>query len=338
MRVKKWACLGLVAMTCAIAAPLWGQSAPLEEKQKAVMVVDIRMDQIRDSDVAKAADLQDQITQSVTGGDEDKMDPTKMDRIFAALSAPENMEQAQAFAMNEVPIEFFVQFKFKDGESATQAMNKLLEKNPPRVDIEGKTFYESPDDGKTPKGLLLHQEDETTIEMGTRTYILHPNREVFTSGLVSALNTMPADASVKVALDTESAGPFLQEAAQFGKSGNPATDAYLDLIDNVKNLRISMDFSGDHLLTIQATGVDEDEAEEFRSGLDSLLGTAKMFVGMQANSLKEQQPEVAAVLQEVLDSMIAVADGTEVSVKIVKPAKLDEAIKTMKEVVPMGAP
>jgi hypothetical protein len=314
-------------LLAALVSPLMAQTPELEESQKAVLVFDIRLDRIRGSDLAKTLNLEDQINAWAAQQNDDGPDPTKIERVYGALSAPKDLESAQGLAMGQMPMEFFVKIKFVDEESANEMMEKIKKEDSPTIEKDGKTYYRPPDAG-APEGILLHQFDSTTVEVGTETYIFHPSQPaVFSAGLKEAWSKIP-DEAVRLAADLEGASGIISEAVAMGKEGGDAmTSAYLDLIDNAKNVRLSLDLSGENLLTLQATGVNQSEAEELRGGLDAVLGIAKMGGAMQVNALKEQDPETAEIADKLLKSLQAKVEGDEVSVVIPKPDGFDAAVK-----------
>jgi hypothetical protein len=339
MRVAPVTYLGLFLLSSAIVSPLLGQTAPLEQNQKAVLVFDLQMDRFLDSELATSLGLADQIAGMAAQQGDDGPDPTTIKRVSGALSAPESMASAQDLAMGGMPMQFFVKVQFIDSASASDAFGKIVAKEPPSFERDGKTYYRQPgDDGS--KQTVMHQRDETTLEFGTETYVFHPTQQVFTDGLVDAWKMAPEGQAIRLALDVEGLGGLLGEAVELGKQGgNPLVGGYLDLVDNMKNLRLAIDVSGDNLFSLQATGVDSENAEELRSGLDSLLGMAKMGGMAQIGQMKEQDPDTAAVAEELLKSLKATAEGSEVSVVIPKPAGFDEAVKNAAQNFgPGGAP
>jgi hypothetical protein len=338
MRVAPITYLGLFLLSSAIVAPLLGQTDPLNEKQKAVLVFDIRLNRVLDSELAKSMGLADQLAGMAAQQGNDGPDPTTLKRVWGALSAPESMESAQGLAMGEMPMQFFVKVEFNDSAAATDAFEKIMAKEPPSFEKDGKTYYRQPgDDGA--KETVMHQLDATTIEFGTETYVFHPNQQVFTDGLITAWKMAPDDQAIRLALDVEGAKGLLGEAVELGKQGgNPMVAGYLDLVDNMKNLRLAIDISGDNLVSLQATGVDPENAEELRSGLDSLLGIAKLGGMAQVEQMKEQDPDAAAVAGALLKSLKATAEGNEVSVVIAKPAGFDEAVKNTAQKFGAGGP
>ena len=330
------ALLSLFLFVGALCSPLQAQSEPLTDNQKAVVAIDIRLDMLRDSELAKTLNLEEQI-KAMTQQNEG-VDPTKLLRVFGALSAPESMEEAQGFMMGQVPIEFFMKFEFSDAATVSEMISKAESEGATSFEKNGKTYYNPPAGGETPEGIIMHQVDEKTIQMGTEAYIFYPKqKDLFSDGLKDAWSKVPNE-SIRIALDIEGASGFIGEAVELGKQGGDAmTGAYLDLIDNLKDLRLSIDFSGENILTLRATGVGESEAEEVRGGLDSILGIAKMAGGAQAKKLKEQSDEAGTAVEAMLNSLEAKADGTEVSVVVPKPEGFEAAVKSAMDTFAAGA-
>ena len=330
--------LSLSLLFGAICSPVLSQTAPLEEGQKAVLAFDIRMDAIRECELGKSLGLSEKLSAAQAQSGEDRPDPSTLERLFGAISAPPDMGTAMKVQTGEVPFEFFVQLKFNDAESVKKMLAKADEKNSGTVENRGRTYYKSDPEAEMPQGLLMGQVDETTIEMGTEAYILLDGRKPFTENLKSALAKAPKDDAVRIVMDLEGAKGLIAEAVAMGKanSPNPMMGAYLDLIDNMRNLRLSMDLAGGNLLTIQATGVNEDDAVELKEGLDSLLGMAKMGIQSQLPMIKEQDAEGAAVAEQLSKSLVAKNSGEEVSVIVPKPTGFDDwAAKAVNQFGPL---
>jgi len=330
MRFKSMLCLGLLTLGCAMTAPLLGQSAPLEDKQKAVVVFDVRMDLIRTSELAKTLGLEDQIAGAAAQQGADSMDPNSIDRVFGALSAPESMAAAQGAEDGKSPVDFFAKIVFTDAAAATEALEKMKEKGAGSFEQAGKTYYRPPADGDAPQNMVMTQVDEKTLMVGTEDFVFFPDQKVFTDGLLAAWKGAPAKQAIRIAMDLEGMQGLLGEAVAQGKQGgNPMVAGYLDLVDNMKHMSLSIDMSGKNLITLKATGVDSENAEELRSGLDAILGLGKTMGKVQVEGLKQASPDMAVVAEEILKSLKATSEGDEVQVVIPKPAGFDAAISKM---------
>ena len=315
-------------MTVALVVPnVHAQSNQLEESQMAVVSFDIHMDQIRNSEMAGVLDLEDKMSSLPNA---DKFDPSKVNRIFGASSAPASMEVAQSYqGEGPLPVEAFVRMEFVDSAAADEMMKKI-EAGGEAVEIGGKTYYKSTED-KAPENFMAHRVDDTTLEMGTEAYLLLPDRKVFTDGLTTAFKNAP-DEAIKIAFDLAGAPELVAELqAMAAENGPPNFAAYYELIGGMSAMHLTADMDGPNLLTIGVTGKTESEAEEIAGGLGSLVGMGQMMgMGMVGN-LKQQSPEVGGMVEEMLMGLKADrGDGSnDISIKLIHPEGFGKAIKGM---------
>ena len=299
----------------------------ISDDQRAAVMFDIDFTKLKDSKLASSLGIQDRL-EKVAQADDSKPDPGKLVRVVGAMTAPASIAEAQSVSAGQMPMDFYTRMQFEDSAAADKTMAKFEADASEKVERDGKTFYRPKDDGKKPQNMLAHRVDETTVEIATENYAFLANRDVLTKGLQDAWAEMGDDA-IRLAVDAEAASNVINEGVEMGKAqvkGSPQeamVTGYLGLIDNMKNLRLAIDFSNDHLLILEATGVDEKQAQELQGGLDALLGMGKMMGGMQLQGLQQQDPESAAVLSEVLGALQATREGTEVNVTIPHPEGLE---------------
>ena len=196
-------------------APVQAQSE-LSKEQMAVMSFDLRFDMIRNCDLAKSLNLEDQMSAWAEAQDDDGPDPTKISRVWGAMSAPEDMEAAQGLAVGQLPMEFYVKIKFIDEAAADEMMDQVKKDESPSFEKDGKTYYRPPEDEQAPEGMCMHRLDPTTIEFGTDAYIFHSNQKVFSDGLSEAWSKVPKGA-FRMALDLKGAEGLIGDAVEFGK-------------------------------------------------------------------------------------------------------------------------
>ena len=311
----------LFLLLAAVCAPVVGQSSPLEEKQKAVLAFEIRMDLVRESELGKSLELADKLSTLP-----EEMDMSGLESIIGAMSAPENMESAMAMSGGGATPEFFIQLKFKDNTMVEKLMAKAKEDNGGTVEHDGKTYYKPP--GDAPDNVMVHSPKSGMLEVGTQAYLFQDNRKVMTAGLMNAWKNSPKDESIRIVADLVGAKALIAEAVAQAKESapNPMVGEYLNLVDNMKDVSISLNVGEGNLLSIFATGVNSEDAEELQGGVDSLLGMAKMGGKMQVGQMQESDPEGAAVVSEILESLNAKKDGEKVSVIVPKPKGFNEVL------------
>lgn len=315
-----------VVSLCLVSSPVVAQQAPLEVQEKSVIRFEINMDRIINSELGKNLDLATKM-QEAPGIDTEEMDPSSITKVYGSLSLPDNMEAFQSMTPgSELPMELFSRIEFSESATLTGVMEKMAEKAE-EVSLGGKTYLK-PTDGDSPPGMLAQKIDDKTLEMGTEKYVTRSDREVNTDGLNKAWGMAP-DHAIRIAVDVDGMEALKEELIDFVAQVQPQAIAYVELLNNVSNLRITVDLDSDELLTICATGKDEELAEEFADGLDSLL----MFGKMGLNPANAPTDEAAAVMKEISDAMEAKLDGKEVSIRIPRPEGFNAMVEGM---VPPG--
>ena len=337
MRISVFVALVVVVATTSWCSNAVAQSASVEhstsgaqtaiDSQQSTMMFDINFTKLKSSKLATTLGIDAQL-EKVTQSDAGKPDPGKLVRVVGAMSMPESVAEAQTISSGKMPMNLYVRMQFEDKEAADKMMAKAEAGTSGKVERDGKTFYRPKDDGKAPENVLTHRVDPTTVEIATESYAFLANRDVLSQGLQDAW-ALTGDDSIRLAIDVEAASGFISDAVEMGKArvkGSPQEAqvvGFLGLIDNMKNLRVGLDFSNANMLTLQATGVDESEAKELEGGLDALLGLGKLMGGLQLQGLQQQDPQAGAVVSQILDALDASREGNEVSVAIPHPEGLE---------------
>jgi hypothetical protein len=330
MRIFSLLLLGLLGASFTQSA--MAQTAPLSDKDRAVLYFDIRLDRIQESELAKTLGIQNQMTPQ---GD---LDLSKAVRISGSASAPESVQQFNEMeGVEELPIQFFVRIQYADEESLKEALDSLKEKSTSFTQ-GGKTYYR-PEDNNSPKNICMVQADATTMVMGTDSYVfLADHKAAFTDGLKSSINRLgSAEQSFSIALDLAGAKDLIDEAIEMGKAqSDPMIQPYLDIIPGMRDLRITMDFSGNQLFTLGTECADADAASQVKDALDSIFGLAKMGASAQLGQIKQMQPAMAepiAVIEKVLRSLSPKLEGNHVGVKVAKPEGFEAAVQKVGEMM-----
>jgi hypothetical protein len=235
------------------------------------------------------------------------------------------MAAAMQMQAGTLPIDFFVQIKVNDEATVNKVMAKAEEENVGKVEDNGKTFYKMPAENGGPEGIMMRKVSATSLEVGTEKYLFRPDRTPFTANLQSALKNSPKG-DIRIVMDLEGAKGLIAEAVEMGKQNPPnaMVPAYLDLVDNMKDIAISINLSEGDLMALKATGVNEADATELKEGLDSLLGTAKLAMQGMLPMLREQDPDGAAVVEKLAGTLNAKSEGTTVSINIPTPDGFSE--------------
>lgn len=295
----------------------------IPDSKRSVVVFDFKLDRIFESAKTLGADLK-QLDASLPMEDIfEGVKPTELKRVYGSVSLPEKVEQLMALGMVPgLPLEFFVRFEFANAD-ACRMMTENIEDRSTEVELEGKTFWTP--DGQN-MGVFGRRVDDTTFEFGSKAYVVEAKRNFLTSSLNRLWKTVP-DEAIRIAVDLETPASFIAEAVAMGsESGDPQVTAYLELIDNLETVAVSADMLSTNLLTFVATAKDAEQAEEVKSGLDSLLMMAQMGGKMAVGQLAKDSPEAATVVKGVLDSLNATQEDSVVKISVPKPEGFAEAV------------
>ncbi len=311
-----------VVSLCLVTAPAVAQQTPLETKEQSVIRFEVNMDKIVNSELGKQLDLEGKM-QTLPGVDPEEMDPASIARVFGSLSLPDNIQAFQGMGPgSDLPMELFTRVEFSDSEALGSALKKMGEDSE-EVEVGGKKFMK-PSDPEAPQGMLAQKIDDKTMEIGTEKYVTRADREVSTDGLSKAWAMAPKHA-VRIVVDVDGMEALKEELIDMVAQVQPQAVAYAELLNNVSNLRITIDLDSDELLTLCATGKDEDMAEEFADGLDSLLMFGKM--GLDASNAPNE--EAATIMKAISGAMEANLEGKEVSIRIPRPEGFNKFIQGM---------
>lgn len=315
------------------------QTAPLEKQQRAVVLFDIQMERLADSEMARVLNLREQIA-GATGA----VDPTKLVRIFGMASAPESIDDFQDLQQGSgpaeysiVPFEFFMRLEFKDSAAADEAMKEIVGTSGESFQRNGRTYYR-PDDDET-ADMVASQLDGKTIEFGTDNYAFLPDqKQAYTPGLEAAwARVSDGKDAIRIVVDLEGARDLIDQALDMaGESGDPMVEGFLEVIPGINDLVLSMDLSGGDLLGLSMGCKDSGSAQQLNDALAGIFGLAKMFGGQAIGELRQQDAQLADVAQSLLRALTPQTSQNLVEVKIPKPEGMENAIKNAMQSFGMG--
>ena len=324
----------LLALACGVIASLLLPQSSFAQSnlEKATVVFDIRLNMMRSGKTMKSLGIDGKMLKDMTNANDETFDIAQIDRIFGAMTLPNSIAGFQAMqdSSQDLPIDFFVQMKFKDEAAAKANYQRAKDdEDTEKEKINGKTYLRPPN---TPKNIVAHMFNATTMEIGTKNYIMQSQRgkELFTQGLSSAWKQVP-NHSFRIAMDLDGERKLVDEALAMSKQQmpDPTVNGMLGLLNNAKNIRLSIDMDDETLFELGSTGVDESKATELRDGLGSMLSLAKMFGSQGVNQIPD--PKMQALAKEVLGSLDSKRNGNEVRVSIPRPKSMDDALKSAME-------
>ena len=323
--------LMLTALLALVTAmPLVGQTVPKE--QQAEVAIQLQMSRLRDSQLFDM--VKQNIDQARAQSDiPDNVDIDKVDTVFAAIALPEDVASFAAMEQVEqggdLPMEMYVRVTFTESGVVDTIMEKAAEESEER-ELNGKTVYTPREDDDAPGNIVVYRDGDSAIVFGTENYVsMEIGDHLLSAGLKSAWEKVP-DQALRIAIDLENSSNLIDEAVAMAKANSdPMMGGFIDLITKASDIRMTMDLTSDNLMTLAATGKDETAASELQMGLDGILAMGKMGGAQAVQMLKEQDEDAARVMKEILDSLSAQQDGTDVQIASPRPEGFEDAIKNM---------
>ncbi len=300
---------------------------PLSDNERASIMFDLNLKEILDLPPLKNMDFQQMMDQQGIPRDEN-FDFTKVNRIFGGIQIPADPSAMQPRPGEDLPFNFFVRFEFSESDAAKKLLDGIKDQGSKEHNVNGKTYY-SPSSGAEPPNLRVHSVNSTTIEMGTERYVMLKDRNVVSKSLAGYWKQIAKGNAFRVSVDLESNREVVDMMMEQAKATAPSgAEPMLNLVDDLAGLSIGLDFDSDDLLTLRASGKDDEATKNLQSGIDGLLGMGK-FMGQSQLSNAPVDDKAKEMAKQVLDQLKATVEGNSVIVNIKKPDGLDDMAKEM---------
>ena len=306
-----------------------GQSNELDAADRAHIIYDVSLDEIRNSELAKDLNLEENLQGDVLPPSED-FDITTLSRVYGAFQLPESVEALMSMGPNDdLPMNFFVRMEFNDPRGIEQILEEITDDEDTRVTERGGQTYYSPPEGQGPGNLMVTRVDERTLEIGTPTYLYLEDRNVVTEKAKAAWVKLPEEA-VRLSVDLSDSQELIDGA--MGMLRMTAGDEAGDLFEFVKDLRslnFHMDPGSDALFTLFATASSEAKAEEVKGVVDGLLFMGRMTAKQGIRAMPVEDEDAKKMMNSVVDSLKATSSGEKVTISIPKPEGFEDMIKNV---------
>ncbi len=335
MKFIKWNVGLCVLMVVLITNQLSAQSA-LDVNDQATVAFDLNLDQIKNSKLAKGVGI-DAVNEILRELQEENpiedLDIRHAKRIRGAVNLPDSMEVFEQMDRGQSVLEFLVEMEFDD-EQLLQDFKREIKSEFQRQDVGGnREFYKPVRGPEAVRKIGVEFASGNRIMIGTDKYFEAGLNNVNTARLSRIWSSAPNHA-FKAAVDIQGSSKLIKQVVEEIKNDAPRDMAvmvagYFDLVNNASDLVITMDLDSDHLLTLNSNAVGEDAADELHQGLDSLMALAKFSGRSWAKMMPVDEPEIQEFLIGFFNSLKAERNGNVVSIKIPKPAKMDELIVKM---------
>ena len=319
-------CLILIGSLCG--QSVVAQSEALKDAERSTIVFDVNVKKFRDSSMMKDFDLKRMMNKLNVPNTND-VEVSKMNRVYGSIQVPESPLTLHIGPGEDLPLNFYLRFEFKDKDSAEEMFNEIKDGGSDTHEVNGKTYY-SPNDGRTPPNLRLHRIDDTTFEMGTEKYVMQSDRNFLTKRLADFWKQVPGSTAMRLSLDIESNRAAVSELIEMAKLNVPAeVEGMLNLVGDMHAFTMGVDLDAKKMLMLRASAKDSEATEKLRKGLDGILAMGK-YAGMQQVQNSDMEEEEKKTLTTMLSGLKATADGNVVSINIEKADGLENVVDRLK--------
>ena len=327
--------MNLLAFAAVVVLATPGFAQTDTSNAKADVVFELRPSKLMDSPLGKQMDFKGKIEAMAAQAGPESPDLSKVDRLFVAMVAPEDMDNLQKIQQGqENKMEFLVRMEFKDADAAAKLMTEATKENGGVVEKNGKKYYRPPEGTEgMPESAVMYQVSDKIVELASGGFAYRTVEIPVTDALGAAWKTMP-DEALKLSIDGVSARGLMKSLAKEGKKNapDPVSKAVMDLFPTMDNINLSIDLSGANLLTMKMVGNDEDSAGDINDGFKSMVTVVKPLAIQGLGMLQAQAPGSAEVFGEVVNGMDVKQDGKNVTLHIPRAEGFEDATE---EVIPI---
>lgn len=310
-RVVGYVLVLLLGLTLSSAA--WGQSKP----EPAAVAFDLKMSELLKSDLGQMLPL-------------DQMGPpnsalpdmiSQAESLRGVITMPGEVEDFLFMQGESLPVDVYVELKFKAGSAAVEALKDFEEEMKPQSNVreEGGLRYYSP---RSEANISLIFGLPEKLVFLTDTY----QHDSANFGNVSpAIKEAMAKAAgpANIFLDFDQARPLIKSAIAFGKPQlPPAAVPFLEIPTQISLLQLVGNPGQEPALALSVTSPDEESAEMLRETMQGLVGMGKLA----AQGMNPNDPQ-AKIMNQVLGQLKPTVAGKVVTMSLSKLEGLEDLLR-----------
>ena len=327
-------CLGLV-LVASEANLAWAQSNELDKAERAHVIFDVDLDEIRQNELVKEIGLEALLDQGDMLPSEDEFDVKTLARVYGAFQLPEDTASVMSMGpQDDLPFNFFVRLEFNDAKGIEQILDEITSSEGTRVtERAGQTYY-SPPEQQGPGNLLVTRVEEKVLEVGTSDYLYLEDRNVVTEATKNLWLELPQE-SVRLAVDLSERQELVESMLELLSMdiGEEGVEMF-QFVKDIRSLRFHMQPGSDKLFSVMAGADTAEKADELKGMLDSLLFLGRMGAKQAVREMPlEDNPEVTKMLNSLVDSFKAAVSGKDVVIAVPVPEGFEQMI--LEVLVPM---
>ncbi|HMP78229.1 MAG TPA: DUF1559 domain-containing protein [Pirellulaceae bacterium] len=320
----------LASSVLALTVGLWASASraqqEIEPAAQAALVVDIDVARFVRTSLLDGKEFSEGVANTLRGSNFGGPNPLTMSlsqatRITVLLSPPPDIHQLNNLEPGQpLPMNFMVRIEYDNAEIVEHLFDDIA--NQSRIIMVGDKQLYTPDDDFSPSNLCAAKGSPTCLEFGTRAYV---EREEFilsklaTSRLMDLWDRQP-DHAIRLAMDGIAAKGFLNGVMQDMLRNVPfEARPFVELINKVASLRMSVDLEASHMLVMAATGHNESDADTLQTGIEALVEMAKFMLMTGEREMTRETPELFHLLNDLVKGMKTERNGVQVSMDLSQP-------------------
>ncbi|MEZ6094764.1 MAG: hypothetical protein R3C03_11100 [Pirellulaceae bacterium] len=183
-------------------------------------------------------------------------------RIWGVVSLPESDDAAiQAVMQQRLPVEFVVFLEMQDADSKKPFLEQFTEHG----EIDGDTGFYRINEPGAPSDFRVGELNDTTVMLGSVAYISnHKQFETLATTQLDETWARTADSTLKIAVDVSNKGELMKGLQTKALDEAPMeARGFLMLIEKIKNVNMSLGFSGNQILDLQVSGATKAKPRTF---------------------------------------------------------------------------
>ncbi|MDB4778179.1 hypothetical protein OAG68_01855 [bacterium] len=246
-------------------------------------------------------------------------DLNDLTRFCGAFQLSGEFEELESF-------NFHFQLHFTSAETVQEIKKQLPNFADNTFENNGKTFY-------SPEPNIYALFEGKMLEIGSKQYMLHPNRNLMVESLVQPWQALPPEAAVKVVFDMKASQKIIKGARNslaneisFNPTVRSIVSTTLEVIEDIDMLVAYADLDMPELLSLRFTP-KKGSSEKVKGVVDGALFLTAISLKNLINAIPDQSERGSKMLLAMTDQLSAKEIQGQIEVKVVKPDSLSSVIR-----------
>ncbi len=221
---------------------------------------------------------------------------------------------------------YHFQLHFDSAETVQEIKKQIPNFADNRFEKDGRTFY-------SPEPNIYALFEDKMLEIGTKQYMLHEDRDLMVKSLVQPWREIPSEAAFKIAFDINASQKIIRGARNslaneisFNPTIRSIVSTALEVIEDIDMVVAYADLDMPELLSLQLTPKDGSH-EKVNGVVDGVLFLAAISLKNLINAIPNQSQRGSKMLLAMTDQLSAKEIDGQIEVKVVKPESLPKVFR-----------